>query len=697
MKRIFIVLLLLCSTFSFSQVIYWEKILNQSYIWDLKRSSNGFLFACRQSYSGILRSTNQGETWNEIPIPRKIYKIAIDHNDFIYVGVDGAWSGVYKSTDYGNSWTVSYYGYIKARSMHISREGIIYVGDYYGKFIKSTDSGTTWSSDSVTNRKITSITSISNGQIFICTEYGPILTSIDYGVSWTELTAAGMFSASTIVADSNDNLYTDRQESGVGISTDLGLTWNLYGNFPNATSSSVVALDTAQNIYYAYGRVYKSTDHGSNWKNMGGPYWVQSIVTFNDKVLLATYDGIFRYDPSTPIYVGNNYFPLKKGVQLQYLRSSVAIDIYNYSILNYEIKKDTIINNKGYVLYKNNWARYSEEDKKIWIWYNDSDRVYMDFKLFATATFQHFTGSQYIAATVFDGSKNLFNRIVKYKGISYGNYLDGYYQESFGENIGPFLNSYSSYAGPDFDSDESLIMAILFDSLGGPIFLTNHYKPEINLIPMQSISSSSFQLFFSVNHFYSKFFDPNSPHNGINFIEKVYFISNYSKNDSVFVNDTVYAYNVPKTNQYLVSLSVDTTLMKNGYFFNYKVIAKDKGLISEVSYSPDSGYYHCVWDFGTSIDDDIKNINNFSLYQNFPNPLNPTTKIKYQIPAKCLVKLKIYDILGKEAAILVDEVKHAGVYEVEFRTDDLYLSSGIYFYRIQAGDFVETKKMILLR
>jgi len=98
---------------------------------------------------------------------------------------------------------------------------------------------------------------------------------------------------------------------------------------------------------------------------------------------------------------------------------------------------------------------------------------------------------------------------------------------------------------------------------------------------------------------------------------------------------------------------------------------------------------------------------NFILYQNFPNPFNPSTKIKFTIPAspirqltdspkeRTFVELKIYDVLGNEIATLVNEEKQAGEYEVEFSGDGL--SSGMYFYTLQAGNYSETKKMILLR
>lgn len=87
----------------------------------------------------------------------------------------------------------------------------------------------------------------------------------------------------------------------------------------------------------------------------------------------------------------------------------------------------------------------------------------------------------------------------------------------------------------------------------------------------------------------------------------------------------------------------------------------------------------------------------FLLQQNYPNPFNPGTVIRYAISDLQFVTLKVYDLLGKEVATLVNEEKPAGSYNVEFNRQNLQLSSGVYFYRLCAGDFVETKKMILLK
>jgi hypothetical protein len=86
----------------------------------------------------------------------------------------------------------------------------------------------------------------------------------------------------------------------------------------------------------------------------------------------------------------------------------------------------------------------------------------------------------------------------------------------------------------------------------------------------------------------------------------------------------------------------------------------------------------------------------FKLFQNYPNPFNPTTTINYSIPTAGIVSLKVYDMLGKEIATLVNEEKPAGSYEAIFSAN-ASVSSGIYFYRLQAGNFFEIKKMILLK
>ena len=95
------------------------------------------------------------------------------------------------------------------------------------------------------------------------------------------------------------------------------------------------------------------------------------------------------------------------------------------------------------------------------------------------------------------------------------------------------------------------------------------------------------------------------------------------------------------------------------------------------------------------VDDEKLIADKFELLQNYPNPFNPSTSIRYAIINRQFVSIKVYNILGDEIATLVNEEKERGVYEINFNATEL--SSGMYLYKLQAGSFVEMKKMILLK
>ncbi|MBK7228175.1 MAG: T9SS type A sorting domain-containing protein [Ignavibacteriales bacterium] len=137
------------------------------------------------------------------------------------------------------------------------------------------------------------------------------------------------------------------------------------------------------------------------------------------------------------------------------------------------------------------------------------------------------------------------------------------------------------------------------------------------------------------------------------------------------INGSVFQYN---SNYGALLIETDeNTLITKFYYTNYE-------LIDSASIENRFGYY---------------NVENYLLNQNFPNPFNPTTKIRWEVPYSGWQTLKVYDVLGNEVETLVDEFKPAGKYEVEFNA--LKLSSGIYFYTLRSGDFIQTNKMILLK
>lgn len=125
----------------------------------------------------------------------------------------------------------------------------------------------------------------------------------------------------------------------------------------------------------------------------------------------------------------------------------------------------------------------------------------------------------------------------------------------------------------------------------------------------------------------------------------------------------------------------------NGQNYFYKIEAVDDASNSSWTAELSIGITSAITDPTLPTD--------FAISQNYPNPFNPTTKIRYQIPVASNVTLKVYDILGNEAAVLVDGDQPAGFYNVDFNASNL--SSGIYLYKIEAESFVQTRKMILIK
>jgi probable HAF family extracellular repeat protein len=129
-----------------------------------------------------------------------------------------------------------------------------------------------------------------------------------------------------------------------------------------------------------------------------------------------------------------------------------------------------------------------------------------------------------------------------------------------------------------------------------------------------------------------------------------------------------------------------TGISSNGLF----IVGNGTNSTSEL----DEGYYIAVNGI-TSITDPKYIVPSFLLSQNYPNPFNPNTKIVWQTPVSGYQSLKVYDVLGNEVEILVDEFKEAGNYEINFNASKL--SSGVYIYKLQTGIFVSTKKMVVLK
>ena len=180
--------------------------------------------------------------------------------------------------------------------------------------------------------------------------------------------------------------------------------------------------------------------------------------------------------------------------------------------------------------------------------------------------------------------------------------------------------------------------------------------------------------------------------------------TNFRNSDSIMVGgafiylggdiiNTNYTFNLEGENQWDEFSKMMTTgdINRDGY---YDLIILAPGY---PDYQEPTGkvYFYSYRKINSVRQTNDNHLDNFKLYQNFPNPFNPATTINYQLPKAGFVTLKVYDILGREAATLVNEKKSQGRYSVNFNGSAL--ASGVYIYRIRANDYVSSKKMMLIK
>ena len=156
-----------------------------------------------------------------------------------------------------------------------------------------------------------------------------------------------------------------------------------------------------------------------------------------------------------------------------------------------------------------------------------------------------------------------------------------------------------------------------------------------------------------------------------------------------FADNVVYAYD-PSNGNSISSCTL--TGMPASYEWS---MSYTNGMFFVADAAEATWYAWTIDDGAVSVEGHEINPTEFSLEQNYPNPFNPNTTISFQIPRSELIKIVVYNMLGKEVAVLLNEEREAGRYEVNF--DGKNLSSGIYFYTINAGNFTSTRKMILMK
>lgn len=408
--------------------------------------------------------------------------------------------------------------------------------------------------------------------------------------------------------------------------------------------------------------------------------------------------------------IGENYietspqiwFPINIGNKWQYFCYSRYYPISrNYSLVTTQITDSVIIDNKKYFRISNflnlpnsTLIRYDLQTQRLLIYSSGTENTFIDFSKISGETYlQIQPDGSFISVTANEESMVIFGDTIPTKGFTRttGN-VWGHY--SFAENLGWVIQNEESNTLFTNFNDYSVLECLLYTP--DYLHIKHEFVPSINFEPIMFVPNTNRLIqTFEINHIYSVKTITNYYIYGVSYINKAYLQSFYFNGTDTIWNNN---FNIPNSSEidFTLNYQFDTTKYQQGYHLYYRIVAVDKGIVPDTFYSPIDGYYKLFWkDSTTSVSPVDFLPSEYSLFQNFPNPFNPSSRIIFTIPERNFVSLKVFDLLGSEIIYLINEELDAGRYEVDFSGDNL--SSGVYIYQIRAGSFIDSKKMILIR
>jgi len=625
-------------------------------------NDSDYIFVAGYS-TGVYRSLDNGQSWEMLSngmYRYDIYTLAIDHNGFIYAGVLDGLANVLRSTDNGNSWEEKSNGlghYDDPMGFAIDNNNHIYTATYSGDVYFTTDQGENWIQILNTSNILLSIAVSNEGYIFAGGWNNKFYRSYDSGYSWDTLDVSNdpNQEINSINADISGYLFAGtsgdpRFTKGIFRSSDNGENWTTVNNGLTDLSISSLFFDSELNLYTGTfdGSSFRSSDLGENWTQIG-----PIISQVND--LIIDESNIIFAGTENEVYRSTNF-----GVSWEY--SSDGITGLGIQSLAY--------NNNGDI-----WAGATYYDGGI---FRSTNKGLTweggGFNLIPTSI--HCDDSGYVYASSF---RNVYRTTDNGVTWSILNSPEG--------RLLFITPDQTFYFG-------GTIQAGLYRSFDRGNSWTKIFTEYVSVVYVDDVGN----IFAGSDGEYGGLY--RSTDSGVS----------WESIDSGFTVRSVKAINGKENSGKYCAVGYGIRSEKYAYYVSYDLgnswIQIKSGITSggsSLEFDPNGFLYTGTTNRGvfrsiestTSVRLEHSIPSKYFLSQNYPNPFNPKTKINCQIPELSFVTIKIYGVLGNEVATLVNEEKPAGSYEVEF--DGANLPSGIYFYQIRDGNFVETKKMVLLK
>ncbi len=673
-------------------------------------SINGHLFAISRGV-GLFRSTDEGLTWTALhtglDATSALNSVACDDSGYVYLCSP---TGLYSSSDDGINWKLLFSNPMSC--VTITAKGTVVVGDlYYPLCYRSTDRGMTWiTSDSIPALfGIISLASKPDGDVFVMTQRNAIFRSTTDGQTWSSTSngiqtpsvgaqmlyggpiyvarngdlfsivnfsvyrssddgdhwklmtmttpsspvgGGGDFSCFLMTEDGNMFAGSYAEVAGIERSTDNGSTWTEVNNGLTEWWIECIAADSNDNIYVGTGGsgVFKSTNKGDNWNvsNEGlSRSDVQSIATnLNGDLFAGTAEGgIYRSTDQ-----GQDWVSINNGIGVMNV-TAVVVNRANVEFAG-------TMGAAGIYRSADNGDQWYRSNTGL----ADSNVIAMAMD--STGTM--FTSTQ---SGLFKSSDG---------GSSWQLANSGLTSKVFALGFGASGNQYAATGSGVYCSQNN----------GKSWSACSKGLPNDAVI---SISCSENKLFAGTDN------------SGI-----------YCSTDS---GANWFASNTGLLAKSIQSISVNSTKKifigsKDGIFFSpdsgITWVSLNQGLtysdVRSIVFDRDGYAYAATYGGGvfkttestTSVNEHSITIPKaFLLMQNYPNPFNPSTIISFAIPVRSIVSLKVFDILGREVSTIVSGELEPGSYTQQWNAATM--ASGVYFYRLQAGTYSETKKLLLLK
>ena len=680
-----------------AQTPFWQQTNGPDggSVYSLQTDGNGNIYA--NAYSAVFRSGDRGHHWDMTGLLNaQVASLTVNAQGDVFVGSNNL--GMFRSTDQGTIWTAINTGLTEAwfQSVAVAGNGDIYAGSGTGNLFRSTDNGDHWGLLYTTpsGNRIYSIVFNQLGHIFLGTVFpgGGVFRSTDAGLSWQPVND-GLTTTDVYSLDLNPggDLFAATRGGGVFRSTDNGTHWTAVNN--GITYLFMSYLEITQGVIYAgsYGGLFRSTDNGDSWTQTANGLTngqVLSVLAYPDGFVIAgtmSGTGVFRSTDG-----GDNWTQSNNGLHASTIASMAA----NAGTQSFAADQNT-----GIFRSTNNGTTWNMA-------YNDGHSGFVRRVLLTQSGFAYATVSSGVIRSTNSGSS--------------------WYQVLTGSSIRDVAvagNGTIVAAGDGLyrSTDVGLTWSIDF---GGSPFYTLGIAPNGTIfagtrpsgntrIVRSTDNGASWEEVRSGSGYFVESIAFNSVGHVLATDGSQGTILRSTDNGGTWTPLSVAGATsevraiVASTDQDIYCATRDGVYRSTDNGDLWSILSNDGLVITDVkALSIDADGYILAGTVGggvfrtTAPVTDVQQTGSvvplsFSLEQNYPNPFNPRTTIEFSVPQSGNVHLGVFNVLGQEVATLVSEYVQSGKHQASW--DATGVASGVYFYRLQAGGFVQSRKLVLLK